>query len=72
MQVQKCQQKHTHWAKNYPTPKICHHPEQIPPKKANNPLGYMLSLAIWHYNLALSGTSTRIGLPKQDNYPSHL
>jgi len=37
---------------------ICHHPEQIPPKKANNPLGYMLSLATWHYNLALNRTST--------------
>jgi hypothetical protein len=32
----------------------------------------MLSLATWHYNLALNGTSTRIGLPKQDYYPSHL
>jgi hypothetical protein len=42
----------------YPTPKICHHPEQIPPKKANNPLGYMLSVATWHYNSTLSGTYT--------------
>jgi hypothetical protein len=61
-----------HTLGRYPTPKICHHPEQIPPKKANNPLGYMLSLATWHYNSALSGTSTWIGLPKQDYYPSHL
>jgi hypothetical protein len=58
-----------HTLGRYPTPKICHRPEQIPPKKANNPIGSMLSLATWHYNWALSGTSTWIGLPKQDYLP---
>jgi hypothetical protein len=61
-----------HTLGHYPTPKVCHCLEQIPPKKANNPLGYMLSLATWHHNSSFSGASTWIGFPKQDYYPSHL
>jgi hypothetical protein len=55
-----------------PYPKNFNCPEQIRPKKANNPFGYMLSLTNWHYNSTLTGTSTWISLPKQDYYPSHL
>ncbi len=47
-----------HTLGRYPTPKICHRLEQIPPKKTNNLFGYMLSLATWHHNSAFSGTST--------------
>jgi hypothetical protein len=50
------------------------YPKNLPPswanntKKANNPHGYMLSLATWHHNSTLNGTSTGIGLPKQNYY----